>query len=316
MALNSTAACCTDLRPSRPASWSGSTLLTRPAKARVRAAVTSGPARQPGTTRWKAMRYRAGWSRTSERKTGTPTATRSATGPENYERYFVPAIGRPLANALVDVASVRPGQRVLDVACGTGVAARVAAERIGRDGVVAGADINPGMLAVARSSPAGGVPIEWHEAAADALPFPDGAFDLVLCQLGLQFFPDRLGALRDMRGSWRRRAGRWCSSPGPHPRSSSSWRRPWRVTSPPKSPPSCGSSSPSTTLTSYAASWPTPEEFLWQYVYSTPLATAAADLDDQARAAVTRDVVASWRPFTRQGKLVLELGFSVASGET
>jgi hypothetical protein len=61
---------------------------------------------------------------------------------------------------------------------------------------------------------------------------------------------------------------------------------------------------------------PSPEDFLWQYVYSTPLATAAADLDDQARVAVTPDVVASWRPFTQQGKLVLELGFSVASGET
>jgi hypothetical protein len=61
---------------------------------------------------------------------------------------------------------------------------------------------------------------------------------------------------------------------------------------------------------------PPPEEFLWQYVCSTPLAAAAAGLDDQARAAVTRDVVASWRPFTQQGRLVLELGFSVASGET
>ena len=57
---------------------------------------------------------------------------------------------------------------------------------------------------------------------------------------------------------------------------------------------------------------PSPEEFLWQYVSSTPLATAVADLDDHARTAVAQDVVASWQPFTRQGRLLLELGFSVA----
>jgi hypothetical protein len=60
---------------------------------------------------------------------------------------------------------------------------------------------------------------------------------------------------------------------------------------------------------------PSPEELPWQYVSSTPLATAVADLDDHARTAVTQDVAASWQPFTRYGRLILELGFSVASGE-
>jgi hypothetical protein len=60
---------------------------------------------------------------------------------------------------------------------------------------------------------------------------------------------------------------------------------------------------------------PSPEEFPWQYVSSTPLAIAVTDLDDRAHTAVARDVVASWPPFTRQGRLMLELGFSVASGE-
>ena len=60
---------------------------------------------------------------------------------------------------------------------------------------------------------------------------------------------------------------------------------------------------------------PSPEEFLWQYVSSTPLATAVAVLVDHARAAVTQDVVASWQPFTQQGRLILELDFSVPSGE-
>jgi ubiquinone/menaquinone biosynthesis C-methylase UbiE len=259
----------------------------------------------------------------------------AGTGPENYERYFVPAIGQPLANALVDVASVRPGQRVLDVACGTGIAARVAAERVGRDGVVAGADLNPGMLAVARSTPAGGTPITWHEAAADALPFPDGTFDLVLCQLGLQFFPDRLGALRDMRRVLAPSGRALVLVPGPAPEifvileeALASHFTPEvaafvRVVFSLYDPDElrglmagAGFRRPDARAHTRTLRLPSPEEFLWQYVYSTPLAAAAADLDDQARAAVTRDVVASWRPFTQQGKLVLELGFSVASGET
>ena len=86
--------------------------------------------------------------------------------PENYERFFVPAIGAPVAADLIDIAALRPGERVLDVACGTGVVARLAAERVGTTGTVAGLDINPGMLVVARSVAPSGVAIEWHEASA------------------------------------------------------------------------------------------------------------------------------------------------------
>jgi SAM-dependent methyltransferase len=64
---------------------------------------------------------------------------------------------------------------------------------------VVGLDLNPGMLAVARALPPASVtPLEWYEGNVSALPFPDAAFDLVLCQQGLQFFPDRLAALREM----------------------------------------------------------------------------------------------------------------------
>ena len=92
--------------------------------------------------------------------------------PSNYERYFVPAVAAPLAGDLVDAASLTPGERVLDLACGTGVIARLAAERLGTATVEA-ADVNPGMIDVARSiqaSPA----ISWHRASAEALPFADG----------------------------------------------------------------------------------------------------------------------------------------------
>ena len=88
----------------------------------------------------------------------------------------------------------------MDAACGTGIVARVAAERVGTAGRVAALDLNPGMLAVARSLPAvAGSSIEWQEGSVLALPFPDAAFDVVLCQFGLQFFPHRPSALREFR---------------------------------------------------------------------------------------------------------------------
>jgi ubiquinone/menaquinone biosynthesis C-methylase UbiE len=92
----------------------------------------------------------------------------------------------------------RAGEDVLDVACGTGVVARLAGKRMAR-GHVTGLDLNRGMLAVARSLPSEGAPIDWIEGSALDLPFVAGKFDLVLCQLGLQFFPDQGRALREMR---------------------------------------------------------------------------------------------------------------------
>ena len=119
---------------------------------------------------------------------------------ENYEHYLVPAIFGPFAADLVELPAIRPGERVLDVACGPGVVARCAAEVVGPTGRVVGVDLNAGMLAVARTlPPAPGAPVEWREGDAAALPLPDGAVDVVLCQQGLQFFPDRPAALREMR---------------------------------------------------------------------------------------------------------------------
>jgi len=121
--------------------------------------------------------------------------------PVLYQRYLVPAITAIWAADLVDRANIQRGARVLDVASGTGVVARAAATRLGDGGAVTGLDINPGMLAVARSLPAdaGAASIEWQEGSVLALPFADAAFDVVLCQLGLQFFPDRPAALAEIR---------------------------------------------------------------------------------------------------------------------
>jgi len=115
-----------------------------------------------------------------------------------YERYLVPVIASRWADDLVERGAPKSGERVLDVACGTGIVARTAARRI-QMGRVAALDINPGMLSVARSLPMeSAVQIEWYEGSALDMPFPEASFDLVLCQLGLQFFPDCLQALREI----------------------------------------------------------------------------------------------------------------------
>jgi ubiquinone/menaquinone biosynthesis C-methylase UbiE len=118
---------------------------------------------------------------------------------ENYERYFVPAIGAPVAADLVEAAAIRPGERVLDVACGTGIVTRLAQERVGSEGTVAGLDPNPGMLAVARQTAPPEPRIDWYEAPAEAIPLPDESFDVVLCGMGLQFFSDKEAGLREIR---------------------------------------------------------------------------------------------------------------------
>ena len=119
---------------------------------------------------------------------------------ELYQRHLVPAVTAGWAADLIERAGLRRGERVLDVACGTGAVARAAAGRVGRAGHVAGVDINAAMLAVARSLPAGpGAAVGWLEASALGLPFRAGSYDVVLCQLGLQFMPDRPAALAGMR---------------------------------------------------------------------------------------------------------------------
>jgi ubiquinone/menaquinone biosynthesis C-methylase UbiE len=115
---------------------------------------------------------------------------------ELYERFLVPPVTLPWAVDLVERVGVEAGERVLDVACGTGAVARVAAQRVGDGGRVVGVDVNRAMLLVARAR----LPeLEWREGNVLALPFAAGEFDVVFCQLGLQFFPDQPAALQEMR---------------------------------------------------------------------------------------------------------------------
>ncbi|MGH9151369.1 MAG: class I SAM-dependent methyltransferase [Acidimicrobiales bacterium] len=114
---------------------------------------------------------------------------------ERYEQDLVPALFEPWAGVLLDLAAVGPGDRVVDLACGTGVVARAAARRVMPGGHVCGLDVNEDMLAVARRA---GADIEWRHADASRTGLPDGSFDAALCQQGLQFVPDRRAALREL----------------------------------------------------------------------------------------------------------------------
>ncbi|MGH7368678.1 MAG: class I SAM-dependent methyltransferase [Candidatus Rokuibacteriota bacterium] len=252
--------------------------------------------------------------------------------PGNYERFFVPAIGAPLATDLIRLAALGPGERVLDVACGTGVVARLASQQVGATGTVAGLDVNPGMLAVARSATPPGISIEWHEASAEAMPLPDASFDVVLCQMGLQFMPDKHAALREMRRVLVRGGRLILNVPGPTPRlftimgealarhigaeaagfmnhvfSLHDTAEIQNLVS------GAGFHDVSVQSDTKPLRLPAPEEFLWQYVHSTPLAGAVAHVDDEHRGSMEREVVAKWQEFVKDRALVLQVRIVVAT---
>jgi ubiquinone/menaquinone biosynthesis C-methylase UbiE len=267
---------------------------------------------------------------------GTPSFGRyGGSAAENYERYFVPAIAAPLAADLIEVAALDAGARVLDVACGTGVVARLASQRVGATGSVAGLDVNPGMLAVARSVAAAGAAIEWHQSDAQDIPFADDAYDVALCQLGLQFFADRSAALREVRRVLAPGGRLVANVPGPTPRIFGILEQALRRHVTPEAArfvstvfslydadglcrllDDAGFEDISVRAGTKSLQVAPPTEFLWQYVSSTPLAASAAGLNDDRRASLERDVVAQWESFTNDGALILELDIVTATARS
>jgi ubiquinone/menaquinone biosynthesis C-methylase UbiE len=119
---------------------------------------------------------------------------------EIYETYLGRAIAEPATQVLLEHAIPHPGERVLDLACGTGSVARHVAPMVGASATVVAVDINPDMLDVARALPApAGATIDWRVGDAVHLELPSSSFDLVLCQQGLQFFSDRAAAARGIK---------------------------------------------------------------------------------------------------------------------
>ena len=126
----------------------------------------------------------------------TAEETRPTNPAEIYERSFVPALFARWGPVVAQSARVGPGDRVLDIACGTGALTTVAAERAGPQGAVTGLDPNPAMLDVARAK---SVSVDWRGGRAEALPFEDATFDAVISQFGLMFFDDAPRAFSEMR---------------------------------------------------------------------------------------------------------------------
>lgn len=244
----------------------------------------------------------------------------------NYERYFVPAIGAPLATDLVGLAALRPGERVLDVACGTGVVARLASPQVGSNGSVAGLDVNPAMLAVARTATPPGMSIEWHEANAEAMPFPGASFDIVLCQMGLQFMADKPAALAEMHRVLVPGGRLICNVPGPTPQLFTilaealarhvggeaagfvnhvfSFHDTAEIRGIVRG---AGFHDVSAESETRSLRLPAPQEFLWQYVHGTPLAGATEQMDDESRSALEHDVVTKWQQFVEDRALLLQV---------
>lgn len=253
---------------------------------------------------------------------------------ENYQRFFVPAIGAPVAHDLVAAAGLQPGERVLDVGCGTGVVARLAAGQVGTGASVVGLDIHPGMLAVAAAATPPGTSITWREGNAESLPFPEGSFDVVLCQMSLQFVTGKLDALREMRRVLAPGGRALACVPGPRPPlfgilatalASHFGPQPAAfadrvfsmhdVDELAELMRSAGFMDVAVAAKPRALRLPAPADFLWQYIASTPLAETAGKAGAAERDAFERDVRAQWQAFAGDdGAMELEVGITTASG--
>lgn len=133
------------------------------------------------------------------RRTTSPRWQLTRDAAERYEQILVPTLLGPAARALVEFAALKEGKAALDVGCGTGAAARCAAEKVGPAGRVVGVDVNAGMIDVARSlPPVPGATLEWQVKTAYELPFGEAEFTVVLCAQTLQFLEDRPRALAGM----------------------------------------------------------------------------------------------------------------------
>ncbi|HUG38161.1 MAG TPA: methyltransferase domain-containing protein [Candidatus Limnocylindrales bacterium] len=116
--------------------------------------------------------------------------------PANYDRYLGPLLFHGNADDLVARLPVTDGMRVLEVACGTGIVTGRLASRLGARGMLVATDLNEAMVAHARDR-VRARDVEWRQADATSLPFPDRAFDAVVCQFGIMFFPDKEAGMRE-----------------------------------------------------------------------------------------------------------------------
>ena len=249
---------------------------------------------------------------------------------ENYEKFFTPGIGIHFAKPVVAAADLRDGDRVLDVACGTGIAAKLAAAEVGPTGSVAGVDVNPAMLSIAAGED--GEHIDWRQAPAEQIPWDDNSFDVVLCSQGLQFFHDKAGALGEMRRVLSDGGRIALSTPRPTPPlfKAVSGVLAERVGPEPSGfintvftlhdatemrdlLDAAGFSAIETETRKVSLRLLLPADFFWQYLTSTPLAAMAGKMDEETRAGLARAVVERVEPLMDGGVLVTEPGMLLAT---
>jgi ubiquinone/menaquinone biosynthesis C-methylase UbiE len=251
----------------------------------------------------------------------------------NYQRFFVPTIGRPVATPLLRAAAIRTGERVLDVACGTGVVTRLAAELVGPGGAVAGLDAAPDMIAVARATAAPVAPeIEWHVGDATSLPFPDASFDLVTCQMGLMFMDGPAAAVEmhrvltpggrvavstpgRMQPSFevleRAIVEHLGAELGNFVRGVFSMHEPDKVGSLLRT---AGFAEVATGESTVRLQLPESVEFLWEYINLTPMAPIAAQAPEASKSAMERQVVEQGARFVVDGGVPVDQPMVIATG--
>ena len=134
------------------------------------------------------------------RLTGAPMPDQNAAFvgniPANYDRYLGPLLFHDFADDLAGRLTLKPGMRVLETACGTGIVTQRLLDRMRGHGTLVATDLNDAMIAHGRRHVTAepGL-VEWQTADATKLPFPDGSFDAVICQFGLMFFPDKAAGI-------------------------------------------------------------------------------------------------------------------------
>ena len=259
---------------------------------------------------------------------------RDYSGAELYERDFVPAIATPSSGELMQTADLQPGERVLDVACGTGLIARLAAERVGPTGSVTGVDVAPDMIEVARATPAPAAPeIDWRVGDAIALDLRDDSYDVVTCALGLQFMEDRPTAVAEMRRVLAPGGRLLITTPGTiqppfelmeqaivkhiSPQLGGFVRAVFSIHDPDVLAEFLrGAGLRDVEAWEYTATFrlPDPATFLWQYVNLTPMGPFVAQAPQEAQAAMERQVVATWQPYMKDGRTPVDQPNVIATG--
>ena len=117
--------------------------------------------------------------------------------PENYDRYLGPLFFHGYADDLVARLPMKPGMRVLETACGTGIVTERLVARLAGQGTLVATDLSEPMMAHAAARLGAGARVEWRRADGTALPFADRSFDAIVCQFGLMFYPDKVRGVRE-----------------------------------------------------------------------------------------------------------------------